>query len=141
MILLDSDHVTVLRYPENEKYVVLRDRMESTLGEAFATTVITLEEQMRGWLAFIAKLKDVAAQVTGYDRLLKMLDFFRSWDVVRFDARAAEVFKRLRKQGVRIGTQDPKIAAIALANDALLLSANLRDFQKVPSLRVENWLA
>ena len=35
---------------------------------------------------------------------------------------------------------DLKIAAIALAHDALLLSANLRDFQAVPDLRVENWL-
>jgi predicted nucleic acid-binding protein len=33
-----------------------------------------------------------------------------------------------------------KIAAIAMAESALLLSANLRDFQKVPGLRVENWL-
>jgi tRNA(fMet)-specific endonuclease VapC len=35
---------------------------------------------------------------------------------------------------------DLKIAAIALVNQALLLSANLRDFEKVPQLRVENWL-
>jgi tRNA(fMet)-specific endonuclease VapC len=33
-----------------------------------------------------------------------------------------------------------KIAAIAIANDALLLSANLRDFEQVPGLRVEDWL-
>ena len=35
---------------------------------------------------------------------------------------------------------DLKIAAIALVNDALLLSGNLRDFRQVPGLRVENWL-
>jgi tRNA(fMet)-specific endonuclease VapC len=35
---------------------------------------------------------------------------------------------------------DLRIAAIALANDALLLSANQRDFGKVPRLRVEDWL-
>jgi tRNA(fMet)-specific endonuclease VapC len=46
---------------------------------------------------------------------------------------------QLRKQ-VRIGSQDLKIAAIALAQGALLLSANLRDFRKVPGLQVENWL-
>jgi predicted nucleic acid-binding protein len=33
-----------------------------------------------------------------------------------------------------------KIAAIALANNARLLSANLRDFEKVPGLHVENWI-
>jgi tRNA(fMet)-specific endonuclease VapC len=35
---------------------------------------------------------------------------------------------------------DLKIASIALVQDALLLSANLRDFQQVPELRVEDWL-
>jgi tRNA(fMet)-specific endonuclease VapC len=35
---------------------------------------------------------------------------------------------------------DLKIAAIALVNDALLLTANLRDFERVPRLRIENWL-
>ena len=35
---------------------------------------------------------------------------------------------------------DLKIAAIALAHDTLLLSANLRDFQQIPNLRVANWI-
>jgi tRNA(fMet)-specific endonuclease VapC len=35
---------------------------------------------------------------------------------------------------------DLKIAAVALTNDALLLSANLREFGRVPGLRVEDWL-
>lgn len=41
---------------------------------------------------------------------------------------------------IRIGTQDLKIAAIPLANDALLQSANLRDFERVPELSLKNWL-
>jgi tRNA(fMet)-specific endonuclease VapC len=59
---------------------------------------------------------------------------------MRFDEAAAQEFERLRKLRVRIGTMDLKIAAIALANDALLLSANLRDFKKVPGLRIESWI-
>jgi predicted nucleic acid-binding protein len=35
---------------------------------------------------------------------------------------------------------DLKIASIALVHKALLPSANLSDFRKVPGLRVENWL-
>jgi tRNA(fMet)-specific endonuclease VapC len=58
----------------------------------------------------------------------------------RFDKGAANRFKEFRKQKIRIGSQDLKIAAIALSHDALLLSANLRDFRMVPGLRIENWL-
>jgi len=52
-----------------------------------------------------------------------------------------EQFNNLRKQRVRIGTMDLKIASIAIANNATLLSANTCDFVQVPSLRLENWLA
>ncbi len=46
----------------------------------------------------------------------------------------------LRRQKLRIGTRDLKIAATAFVTHALLLSANRSDFQQVPGLRVENWL-
>jgi tRNA(fMet)-specific endonuclease VapC len=39
-----------------------------------------------------------------------------------------------------IGSMDLKIASIALAHSATLLSANLRDFRQVPNLSVEDWL-
>jgi tRNA(fMet)-specific endonuclease VapC len=47
---------------------------------------------------------------------------------------------RLRTARIRIGTQDLKIASIALADNATLLSANLVDFRQVPGLDVEDWL-
>jgi tRNA(fMet)-specific endonuclease VapC len=72
--------------------------------------------------------------------LLKLLAFFSAWEVLPFSSAAALECQRLRKERVRIGSQDLKIAAVALVNDALLLSANLADFRKVPRLRVENWL-
>ena len=50
-------------------------------------------------------------------------------------------FEQLQKQHIRIGTMDLKIAAIAIANNATLLSRNLKDFSKVPGLKVEDWAA
>ena len=68
------------------------------------------------------------------------LDTLSDWHPFPFDFAAADEFERLRKQRVRIGTQDLKIAATAIVNDALLLTANLRDFRQVAGLRAEDWL-
>ncbi len=140
MILLDTDHLTVLRYPEHARSAGLRMRLHAVTTEDIATTVISLEEQARGWLADIGRHRDVAEQVMDYEKLTALVRFFKDWEIVPFDHRAAEEFGRLRKARVRIGTPDLKIAAIAQIHNALLLSANLRDFAKVPGLRVENWL-
>jgi tRNA(fMet)-specific endonuclease VapC len=140
VIILDTDHITVLRYVEHPRCTALEGRLQSVAGEVVATTVITLEEQMRGWLAEVSRARDVHKQTVAYENLVKLFDFFSGWQIVLFDAHAASEFERLRKQRIRIGTPDLKIASIALAQGALLLSANLRDFRRVPGLRVESWL-
>jgi tRNA(fMet)-specific endonuclease VapC len=140
MILLDTDHLTVLSFVEDSRFGLLTGRMQAARHQLFGATVISLEEQTRGWLAEIHRQREVHRQVIAYERFAKLFQFYRKWEVVPFDERAADEFSGLRKQRIRIGTQDLKIAAIALVNDALLLSANVRDFQQVPGLRVENWL-
>lgn len=60
---------------------------------------------------------------------------------MEFDLPAAIEFQRLRKRHRTLGTMDLKIAAIALANDATLLSRNLTDFRKISELKVEDWTA
>lgn len=82
---------------------------------------------MRGWLAVIAKEKSTPRQVIGYRELIKLLEFYQQFDIVEFDVAAAQRFDELRQQRIRIGTRDLKIAATALVQNALLLSANLQD--------------
>jgi tRNA(fMet)-specific endonuclease VapC len=106
----------------------------------FATTVITVEEQLRGWLAAIHRARKVHGQILYYTRLVGTVRYYNRWQILPFDEPAADRFEQLRKERIRIGTMDLKIAAIALEAGALLLSANLRDFEQVPGLRVENWL-
>ena len=57
-----------------------------------------------------------------------------------FDDRSAKEFQNLKDQRLKIGTMDLKMASIALANSATLLSRNLRDFSRIPNLRVEDWI-
>jgi tRNA(fMet)-specific endonuclease VapC len=110
------------------------------VGEAVAVAIVSVEEQMRGWLAAIAKERKAERQVSAYAALMGLFEYFRKYTIVPFDDRAAREFEGLRYAKVRLATMDLKIAATALANGALLLSANRSDFNRVPGLRVENWL-
>jgi tRNA(fMet)-specific endonuclease VapC len=140
MILLDTDHLSVLKYPESPRCRPLVGRMEASGEGVFATTIVSVEEQMRGWLALIHKTSDIDKHVALYEQLFLLFDLFHRWEVLPFDRRAAAEFRHLRKLRLRLGTQDLKIACIALVEGVRLLSANLRDFQRVPGLRVESWL-
>jgi tRNA(fMet)-specific endonuclease VapC len=140
MILLDTDHLSVLQVPSSERRTRLVARMTLASGEDFGTTIVSVEEQMRGWLVAIAKERHVHRHVAPYRELGRMFDFFRAFTLAQFDDRAAAEFTNLRSARVRVGTMDLKIAAIALVNGALLLTANRTDFTKVPGLRFENWM-
>lgn len=96
---------------------------------------------MRGWLAQIARANSLAQQIAAYQRLEQLLSDYSQSSVLSFDQRAAEKFQELKVARIRIGTMDLKIAAITLAYDATLLSRNLKDFSKVPGLKVEDWAA
>lgn len=140
MIILDTDHLSVLEFPESPQASRLVEAMEGRRDEEFATTAISLEEQMRAWLAAIHRTRKVHDQVVFYGKLVGLADFYSRWETLLFNEPAADRFEALRKQRIRVGTMDLKIASIALEADAVLLSANLRDFERVPGLRVENWL-
>jgi tRNA(fMet)-specific endonuclease VapC len=139
MILLDTDHLTVLKYRDSERYAELTDRLRAS-NDTVGTTVVNVEEQMRGWLAAIAKEKKAVRQVLAYRELADLFAFFAKLEIAAFSEAAAEEFENLRSARVRIGTMDLKIAAIAIAHGARLLSANRKDFQQVPGLQFENWL-
>ena len=140
MIILDTDHVNVLQTPAHPQYAILSAKMKESGDPIFATTVISVEEQMRGWLAAIHRTRKVHNQILYYTRLIGIVRFFGSLRIRPFNEPAADRFEALWKDRVRVATMDLKIASIALEEDALLLSANLRDFERVPGLRVEDWL-
>ncbi len=138
MIILDTDHISALQYRDTPKAFALQARLETFSPDEVATTAITIEEQTRGWLGLIRRYSDVHRQVAYYERLVRLFDFFAEWQILPFDQHAADEFKRLRQQGVRIGTMDLKIAAIVLVHSGTLLSGNSRDFHQVPGIQVED---
>jgi tRNA(fMet)-specific endonuclease VapC len=57
--------------------------------------------------------------------------------IQKHDPKAQEIYQTLKH--LRIGTQDLRIASIVLANDATLLTRNLKDFEKIPELSMQDW--
>lgn len=108
--------------------------------EEIGTTIVTIEEHLRGWLAVISRERQARRQIPAYRELATLFEFFADFKVLSFEENAADKFEMLRSASIRVGTNDLKIAAIALANDALLVTANRQDFEKVPNLPFENWL-
>lgn len=141
MYILDTDLFSLTERTDNHASQRLRFRLSQSRGVKWATTIITFEEQMRGWMAWLSKSRTLDQQIERYRKLQTMLRRYRDTDVLDFDEQALFILKGLQQQRVRIGTMDLKIAAIALANDATLLSRNLKDFSKVPGLKVEDWAA
>jgi hypothetical protein len=63
MILLDTDHLSLLKYPANPRCQALIAHMEAAADPQIGTTIISVEEQWRGWFAVIARTKAVRRQV------------------------------------------------------------------------------
>jgi tRNA(fMet)-specific endonuclease VapC len=139
MLILDTDHLTVIQRQSEPDYTILRDRLRRT-PEIVCTTIVNVEEQLRGWLAVISRSRKVEQDIVAYRQLHALFAFFGSIPVVDFGAAAAARLVQLRRSRVRLGAMDLKIAAIGLAQEAVLLSRNLADFRRVPGLRVEDWI-
>lgn len=97
---------------------------------------------MAGILSRINQIKttSIGELVLAYESLANITDFLDGFTRLPFDREAAALFLKLRKQGVRIGTMDLRIACTVMEHDAVLLTRNTKDFEKVPGLKFENWL-
>ena len=138
MFVLDTNHFREL-LNRSQIGIRLSDRINSA-SDDFVLPIVTAEETLRGWLAEIASTRVVAEQSAGYAQLARLIFALAEYSMLPWDEDAARRFKQFRAAGIRIGTMDLKIACIAMEHDAVLLTRNRTDFEKVPGLTFENWL-
>jgi tRNA(fMet)-specific endonuclease VapC len=139
MFVLDTDHVVISQQQSAPEYDHLIRRVRERDPTDFFVSIISFHEQVMGWNVYISRAKDPAGVVRGYERLQRVLSNFLEAQVLAFDDAAADVFEELRRQRIRIGTMDLRIASIALSRDMTVLSRNLADFRRVPGLKIEDW--
>ncbi len=133
--ILDTDTLTLFQ----NQHPLIKQRVNQVSSEDIAVTVITVEEQMRGWLDAIRQSSETERLRWGYLGLRQGLEFFNIITILDFDEKAINCYTELRRQKIRIGTQDLRIASIAITNNGILVTRNQRDFCRVPGLKFEDW--
>lgn len=137
--LLDTDHNSVLQRG-GEGSGILERRLRALGGDDYGTSIVSYEEQCRGWTDYIHRANTPEMRIDGYARLRASLRFYSSIAIWDYDATAEAIFVALTRAKVRVGTKDLRIASIALANNATLLIRNTTDFARVPNLRFVDWI-
>jgi len=140
MWVLDTDHLTEYQKGTSAEARRLKQRLELAT-EPYVTTILTVEEIMRGWMAAVHRVTDPRRQINAYAKLQRLFRFFAAWTILEWNDAAVDELQALKQARIRVGTMDLKIASLCLANRAKLLSRNTTDFNKVPGLHVEDWLA
>jgi tRNA(fMet)-specific endonuclease VapC len=133
--ILDTDYVSLF---QGEQPLV-GQRFRAKPAHEIATTIVTFEEQVRGWLAVIRRSPTPTTLIRDYGKLAATRRFFSDLPVLDFTDAAAEQYARLWAQKLRVGTQDLRIAAIALSVGGIIVTRNRRDFERVPGLAIEDW--
>ena len=128
--LLDTNILShLIRHPTGEVF----NYLESILPETACTSIIVSAEIHYGLRKGASdKLRIQAEKVLG---VMDILPLEKPVDTYYGEIRAI-----LNRKGTPIGGNDLFIAAHALALDLTLVTANVREFSRVPKLRIENWL-
>lgn len=120
-------------YTIKSKPQQVRDAFNRHHGQ-LAISTVTLMELVYGAEKSAAPARNLAV-VEGFAARLEVLDYDQSGA-----AHTAQLRAELAKAGTPIGPFDQMIAGHARALGLVLVTNNLREFQRVPGLRVEDWL-
>ena len=133
MFLFDTDTITNIVKPRPS--LNLLKRLEKTSKKQQYISTITISEIIYG----AEKSQRPDFHLNNLQTIL-----LPAVNIVSFDTKAAYICGRIRaeleKKGTPLDLADLEIASIAIANNLVLVTNNVRHFKRVPLLQYENWL-
>jgi len=134
--LLDTDTISLLQRNDETVQAFLERFPTDELG----VSVISYQEQVQGRLAWLAKARTPAEQERAYQLLADLPVFFAEFPIANFSEATSQRFDRLKALKLNVGLNDLRIAATVLELGAAVVTRNLRDYSRVPDLRIETWV-
>jgi tRNA(fMet)-specific endonuclease VapC len=117
----------------------VRARLLTEPAANVAVPIVVVQELLAGWLPHLTRVQPPDRYITFYAQLHAAINFLSRFAILDFDTATAAEYTRLRSAYRRIGTNDLRIAAIALVSGAVLVTRNVRDFSQIAGLTLEEW--
>jgi tRNA(fMet)-specific endonuclease VapC len=131
-VLLDTN---ICIYMIKNKPPEIRERFALFSPGDIGISAVTVAELQYGVAKSTAKEKNALA----------LEAFLLPLEIVSFEQESARIYGKIRahleRQGSPIGGMDMLIAAQAIAQSLTLVTHNLKEFQRIPELRLETWIA
>jgi tRNA(fMet)-specific endonuclease VapC len=134
--IFDTDHISLWQ----RQHDPIIQKIDAIGVGNITITIITVEEQFRGRLDMIRRADSESKRIAAYEWMRETTLFFSQISqVLAWSPEAERCHIKLKQQRVRIGAQDLRIAAIALAAGGTVVTRNQRDFGQVPGLPIDDW--
>jgi tRNA(fMet)-specific endonuclease VapC len=138
LYLLDTDIVSFVL----GDHPLTVERLRANQNNA-VVSIVTVHESFNGWVTRINSAKTIEEVIILYARLARLLALFKKIRVLDFDESAASQLRLLLQNNAKLNKnkleKDMRIAAIALANNAIVVTRNQKDFAQVPGLNIVDW--
>jgi len=132
MYLLDTN---ICIYAINERSRKIVDAFKSLPIGKIAISAVTLAELEYG----------VSKSLHRERNRIMLIGFTSPFKIIPFDSSDSEMFGILRahleRAGTPIGPYDLQIAAQAVNRNCVLVTNNVKEFERVPGMKIENWAA
>lgn len=134
--MLDTDTMSYLMKKNHPFHRGIMQRLIKEEESSVGISVMSISEISSG----LEKLKDENRKKT----LINASEYiFSSIKILEFNDEAAWLYGKIRTElcntGQDVGAMDTLIAAHALSQNLILVSNNLKHFQRIPKLKIENW--
>ena len=135
LFVLDTDLLTL--YYRGDPIVVRRVH-ERPPGE-LAISILTVDEQLTGWYTLTRQARRPEEIARAYAHLGEAVVRLGRWRILPYTESAIARVAQLKALRLNVRFMDLRIAAVALENQAVVVTRNRRDFGRVPGLSVEDW--
>jgi tRNA(fMet)-specific endonuclease VapC len=135
LFVLDTDHLTL--YYHGDPIVV--QRVDARPPTELAITILTVDEQLTGWYTLTRQARRPEEIARAYAHLGEAVMRLGHWRILPYTESAIAQVAQLKALRLNVRLMDLRIAAVALENQAVVVTRNRRDFGRVPGLSVEDW--